>query len=230
MNKAEEARRERARKMRYKRPIMKELNLFTIQENLEKISEDAYDLRWTEDNDALVAALDGDEDEACQFRMEFSDVEAEAARMLEDLQERWIPEEFDTFFPAANMQGEMWGYDNYQGDYFGLEPWENDYAQKEAEKAIGYLTKAQIIETAGYCLRIAMQYTALMYRYDCLRSAIDILKGQNEGLLNQVRAIESQYDVAEEKSEHFRYKYAAADEIRKLDELASNLPDRIWIE
>lgn len=230
MNKAEEARRERARKMRYKRPIMKELNLFTIQENLEKINEDAYDLRWTEDNDALVAALDGDEDEAYQFRMEFSDVEAEAARMLEDLQERWIPEEFDTFFPAANMQGEMWGYDTYQGDYFGLEPWENDYARKEAEKAIGYLTKAQIIETAGYCLRIAMQYTALMYRYDCLRSAIDILKGQNEGLLNQVRAIENQYDVAEEKSEHFRYKYAAADEIRKLDELASNLPDRIWIE
>lgn len=230
MNKAEEARRERARKMRFKRPIMKELNLFTIQENLEKISEDAYDLRWTEDNDALVAALDGDEDEAFQFRMEFSDVEAEAGRMLEDLQERWIPEEFDTFFPAANMQGEMWGYDTYQGDYYGLEPWENDYAQKEAEKAIGHLTKAQIIETAGYCLRIAMQYTALMYRYDCLRSAIDILKGQNEGLLNQVRAIESQYDKAEEKSEHFKYKYTAADEIKRLDELISNLPDRVWVE
>ncbi len=230
MNKAEEQRMEKARKMRFKRPIMKEMNLFTIQENLEKISEDAYELRWTEDNDALLAALDGDEDEAFQFRMEFSDVEAEAGRMLEDLQERWIPEEFDTFFPAANMQGEMWGYDTYQGDYYGLEPWENDYAQKEAEKKIAYMTKAQIIETAGYCLRIAMQYTALMYRYDCLRSAIDILKGQNEGLLNQVRAIETQYEIAEEKSKHFKYKFTAADEIRKLEELISNLPDRIWIE
>ena len=50
MTKAEEKRIEKARKMRYKRPIMKEMNLFTIRENLEKISEDAYDLRWTEDN------------------------------------------------------------------------------------------------------------------------------------------------------------------------------------
>lgn len=230
MSKAEEARRERAKKMRYKRPIMKEMNLFTIQENLEKISEDAYDLRWTEDNDTLVAALDGDEDEAYQFRLEFSDVEAEAERMQEDLQERWIPEEFDTFFPAANMQGDMMGYDTYVGDYYGIEPWENEYAQKEAEKAISRLTKAQIIETAGYCLRIAMQYTALMYRYDCLRSAIDILKGQNEGLLNQVRAIEAQYEKAEVKSEHFKYKYGAADEIRRLDEMTAALPDRVWIE
>ncbi len=230
MTKIDEQRREKARKMRYKHPIMKEMNLFTIQENLEKISEDAYELRWTEDNDALVAALDGDEDEAYQFRMEFSDVEAEAGRMLEDLQDRWIPEEFDTFFPAANMQGEMWGYDTYQGDYYGLEPWEDEYAREEAEKKISYMTKAQIIETAGYCLRIAMQYTALMYRYDCLRSAIDILKGKNEGLLNQVRAIESQYDVVETASNHFTLRWAAGKEMDKFDSLIRDLPDRVWIE
>ena len=230
MTKAEEQRIEKARKMRYKRPIMKEMNLFTIRENLEKISEDAYDLRWTEDNEALVSALDGDEDEASQFRMEFSDIEAEAERMQEDLEEHWIPEEFDTFFPAANMQGEMWGFDTYQGDYYGLEPWEDDFARKEAEKKISYMTKAQIIETAGYCLRIAMQYTALMYRYDCLRSAIDILKGQNEGLLNTVRAIEAQYEVAESVSEGFKYRYAHSEEIDRFDSLVSVLPDRVWNE
>ena len=203
MTKIDKQRREKARKMRYKHPIMKEMNLFTIQENLEKISEDAYELRWSEDNDALVAALDGDEDEAYQFRMEFSDVEAEAGRMLEDLQERWIPEEFDTFFPAANMQGEMWGYDNYQGDYYGLEPWEDEYAREEAEKKISYMTKAQII---------------------------DILKGKNEGLLNQVRAIESQYDVVETASNHFTLRWAASKEMDKFDSLIRDLPDRVWIE
>ena len=229
MTKAEEQRREKARKMRYKRPIMRELNLYTIVENLEQISNDAYDLRWTEDSEALIAALDGDEDEAFQFRLEFSDVEAEAERMLEDIREKWIPEEFDVFFPAVSMDGTMLGFDPYEGDYYGIEPWETEYAQQEAEKKITGLTKKQIIETAGYCLRVALQYTALMYRYDCLRAAIDILKGQNEGLLNTVRAIEAQYEKAETETNGFKDFYSV-DALKMLDRLLEGLPDRVWIE
>ena len=100
MTKAEEQRREKAKKMRYKRPIMQEMNLYTIVENLEQISNDAYDLRWTEDSEALIAALDGDEDEAFQFRLEFSDVEAEAERML--LLEHG-PEGFDLRISALSI-------------------------------------------------------------------------------------------------------------------------------
>lgn len=74
---AEEMRREKARKMRYKKPISKALNLEQIKSDLYDIQSDAQELAWTEDDEALVAALDGDEDEAWEFRMAFSDLVAD---------------------------------------------------------------------------------------------------------------------------------------------------------
>ena len=54
-----EIRQEKARKMRYKKPISKALNLEQIRSDLNDIQGDAQELAWTEDDEALVAALDG---------------------------------------------------------------------------------------------------------------------------------------------------------------------------
>lgn len=223
-----EERREKARKLRYKKPISKSLNLEQIRSDLRDIQDDAQDLRWTEDNDALVSALDGDEDEAWEFRMAFSDLVSDAERMESDLDEGWVPEMFDTFFPAVHGDDEYLGYDSVEQDYFGIEAWENPYAERIAKEQLSRLTKSDLIDTAGACLRIAREYMAIMFRYDCLRAAIDILKGQNDGLLQIVRAIEAQYEKAEEQTVHFAYHFG--EEERTLDKMLWNVPERLWIE
>lgn len=224
----EEMRREKARKMRYKKPIAKSLNLEQIRSDLYDIQSDATELSWIEDDEALVAALDGDTDEAWEFRMAFSDLVADADRMESDLDESWVPECFDTFFPAVGTRGGYLGFDEYEGDYFGLEPWEDDYAERCARDKLMQMRKADIFDAAGACLRIAQQYMALMYRYDCLRASIDILKNQNEGLLQIVRGIEAQYELAETETCHFQFDFGQ--EVSKLDRMLWNIPNRLWIE
>lgn len=224
----EEMRREKARKMRYKRPIAKALNLEQIRSDLYDIQSDATELSWIEDDEALVAALDGDTDEAWEFRMAFSDLVADAERMESDLDESWVPKCFDTFFPAVGTRGGYLGFDEYEGDYYGLEPWEDDYAEQCARDKLMQMRKADIFDAAGACLRIAQQYMALMYRYDCLRASIDILKNQNEGLLQIVRGIEEQYELAEVETFHFKFDFGH--EVSKLDAMLRNVPERLWIE
>jgi len=224
----EEMRREKARKLRYKKPISKALNLEQIRSDLHDIQSDATELSWTEDDEALVAALDGDTDEAWEFRMAFSDLVADAERMESDLDESWVPECFDTFFPAVGTRGGYLGYDEYEGDYYGLEPWEDDYAERCARDKLMQLRKTDIFNAAGACLRIAQQYMALMFRYDCLRASIDILKNQNEGLLQIVRGIEAQYELAEVETFHFKFDFGQ--EVSKLDAMLRNVPERLWIE
>ncbi len=63
--------------------------------------EECENIRWYTDsddgNDSLINALDGDEDEAYEFKMAFADLCAECERMQEDLHEEWIPNCFDIF-------------------------------------------------------------------------------------------------------------------------------------
>ena len=102
---AEETKRWKAKQLRYKKPIVRDLNLDKIQEGLWNIMEECENIRWYTDsddgNDSLINALDGDEDEAYEFKMAFADLCAECERMQEDLQEEWIPNCFDSFFVAA---------------------------------------------------------------------------------------------------------------------------------
>ena len=192
-----EIRQEKARKMRYKKPISKALNLEQIRSDLNDIQGDAQELAWTEDDEALVAALDGDTDEAWEFRMAFSDLVADAERMERDLDESWVPECFDTFFPAVGTRGGYLGFDEYEGDYFGIEAWEDDYAERCARDKLMQMRKADIFDAAGACLRI-------------------------------VRGIETQYELAEEETSHFRFDFGQ--EVSKLDRMLWNIPDRLWIE
>ena len=66
----------KAKQLRYKKPIIKNLNLDTIKADLWNIQEACEEIKWYTDSedgtDSLVNALDGDEDEAYEFRMAFS--------------------------------------------------------------------------------------------------------------------------------------------------------------
>ena len=62
---ADRTKREKAKKLRYKKTIVKELNLMTIQMELSDIQEACEDVHWyfDSDDDTLLNALDGNQDE-----------------------------------------------------------------------------------------------------------------------------------------------------------------------
>lgn len=228
-----EALRHKAKMMRYKKPIAKDLNLFQIQEELSEMMDAASEVQWyAQDDESLVAALEGDEDDAFEFKMAFSDLYAELDRFYDDLTNNaWVPDCFDELFPASRAGeafGGYLGFDEHEGDYFGLEPYEYSSAEDIAEKRISRLTKKELLEAVGACLKIYSQFVGLKYRYDCLPVSMDILRQKNIGILKMIKAIDEQYEKAEASSDHFRYEYDK--NVQNLDRMLGEVPQEYWIQ
>lgn len=213
----------KAKELRYKKPIVKNLNLEYIKQDLWDIQELCEGVRWYTDSedgeDTLINALLGDEDEAYEFKMAFADLCAECDRLFEDVNEEWIPECFDLFFVsigAGKGYGGLLGYDEWEQDYFGLN---DDYvALYEAKKILKRLTKDELISASMQCFRVYSAYIGLRNRYDCLKAAIDILRDQNTGYLQVVKEIERLY---EEASDEWEWK--------EFERYTNCLPVEAWI-
>lgn len=226
-----EERKRKAKQFRYKKPIVRDLNLSTIKTEIWDMLANCSDIHWYDnDEESLVNALDGDEDEAYEFKMAFSDLEADLEQFDADLDGEYISEYFDIFFPAigTDYAGGFLGYDSYEGDYFGIAPYEYAWAEEAAAKKLMTLTKSQILEIAGQCLKIAYTYLGLRHRYDCLEAAIDTLRGKNLERIQIVKAIEEQYLKAEESSHGFQFQYGG--EIQKLENLLHEVPAEYWLQ
>lgn len=230
MNKAEEIRKEKAKQLRYRKPIVKNLNLQSIQEQLWIIQEECENIRWFEDTDeeTLLEALDGDEDDAYEFRMMFADLCAECEKMQEDLQEEWIPECFDMLFVAVGAgdeYGGLLGYDSFEEDYFGIDCTDS-FAEDETKKKLKQMSKDELIAASRQCFKIFQSYIGLQHRYDCLKATIDILKGQNLDFLQSIKEIEKSYDSMWDSG---RFKQYGKEE-KHFDEITRNLPQTAWIQ
>lgn len=230
---AEETKRWKAKQLRYKKPIVRDLNLDKIQEGLWNIMEECENIRWYTDsddgNDSLINALDGDEDEAYEFKMAFADLCAECERMQEDLQEEWIPNCFDTFFVAAGAGenfGGLLGWDSFEGDYFGIDG-TDAWAEDEAKKKLKTITKDELIAAARQCFKVYQSYIGLRSRYDSLKAAIDILRDQNTGFLQTIKEIERLYEAAS-KEQGITAKYST--EWKEFERYADALPQEAWIQ
>ena len=226
---AEETRREKARQLRYRKPIVKDLNLMSIQEKLCDIQEECENVHWyfDTDDDTLINALDGNEDEAYEFRMMFGDLCAECDQMREDLEEKWIPDCFDQFFVvigAGDSYGGILGYDAYEQDYFGLSCTET-LAEDESRKALKRLTKDDLIDAARQCFRVYQSFMALSHRYDCMKAALDILRDENTGYLQMVKRIEELYEEA--AAQNFD---PWEPHVREFDRFLSMLPQEAWVQ
>lgn len=243
MTKAEETRMEKAKRLRYRKPAVKDLNLASIREQLTEIAEACSDVHWYCDSadgwDTLLNALDGDDEEAWEFKMAFADLESQCERMYEDMDRlnEWdyddlVGDHFDVFFAgigAADVGGGLYGFDEYEQDYFGLEPGLAEFAEREAAEKLKRLTKDKLIALTGQAFRVAVQFLGLRSRYDDLKAAMDILREQNTALLKQVKAIEDLYDAAE--AEGFSaYDFRRSEHEKALDRLLNALPERAWIE
>lgn len=229
---ADETKRQKARQLMYKKPIVKDLNLTSIREKLWDIQSECEDVHWYVDTDeeTLINALDGNEDEAHEFRMMFGDLCAECERMREDLNEEWIPDCFDQFFVAIGAgedYGGLLGYDSYEQDYFGLS-FTAAYAEDESKKILKRLTKDDLIAACRQCFKVYQSFIALTHRYDCLKAAIDILREQNTGYLQMVKQIEEAYEKAENETLGFRYDFGK--DVLELDRILKNMPQEAWIQ
>jgi len=229
---AEETKRRKAEALRYKKPIVRDLNLDTIRNDLWDIQEECEGIRWYTDSDdgedSLINALDGDGDEAYEFRMAFADLCAECDRMRKDLEDEWVPKCFDIFFVvigAGDAYGGLLGYDTYEGDYFGINCIDA-YAEDEAKKKLKQMTKDDLIAAARQCFKVYHAYIGLRTRYDSLKAAIDILRDQNTGVLQTVREIERLYEEATE--DHWS-KYEWSKQSREWEQYTDALPPEAWI-
>lgn len=229
---AEETKRFKAKQLRYKKPIVRDLNLDSITQDLWDMQSECEDIRWYTDSDdgedSLINALNGDEEEAYEFKMAFADLCAECDRMMRDLQEEWVPECFDIFFVAAGA-GDLWGgllgYDSFEQDYFGIgcaEGWAEDEAKKKLKK----MTKDELIDASRQCFKVFQAYMGLRNRYDSLKAAIDILRDQNTGYLQAVKEIERLYEEAS-KDAWSRSRHSK--ESKEWEEYTDALPQEAWI-
>lgn len=228
---AQEIKAYKAKQLRAKKPIARDLNLDTIQSEIWDMISVCEDIHWYDnDQESLVNALDGDEDEAFEFKMMFSDLEADLEQFQSDLDEQYVTEYFDILFPAcgARYAGGYMGFDQYEGDYFGLEPYDYTIAEDEAVKKVTSLTKKDLLEIVGQCLKIVYSYIALRYRYDCIEAAIEILRGENMEKVKAVKAVEEQYLIADKSSQGFKWQYDA--EVRKFDDLIREIPGEYWLQ
>lgn len=228
MTKAEETRRNKAKQLRYKKPIVKDINLWAIRDELDDIACACDEVRyfWESDDETLLNALGGDEDDAYEFKMAFADLCAECDQMREDLENEYVPQCFDIFFVAVgagDYGGGYLGWDSYEQDYFGiglLDSW----VKSEASKQLKRLTKDQIIEAVGACLKVLYSYIGIRYRYDSLKAAFDILRDQNTGILKVVKKLDELY----EKCEQERFCEWSAS-VRQFNQMLEALPAEVWL-
>lgn len=227
----EEMRAWKARELRYKKPIVRNLNLDFITQDLFDIQEECDNIRWYTDSnygeDSLINALDGDEDEAYEFKMAFADLCAECERMEEDLEDEWIPECFDIFFVAIGAKdGGLMGWDPYVGDYMGISS-SSTFAENEAKKKLRSMTKDKLINAARQCFNVYHAYMGLRNRYDNLKAAIDILRDQNTGYLQAVKEIDRLY---EEMDADCRSRGKWSEQSREWKRYTDALPQEAWIQ
>lgn len=227
----EQQRREKARNLRYKRPAMASLGAEFILNELDEIREACSDVHYyMDDEDSLLAALDGDVEEEFEFRLAFAELEGQAenlARALEDI--GWYEKdgvEFDDCLVALiGNRYEVIGFDSVVEDYFSLCDYDEDLAYTEAGERLMRLTKKEMLSRIGQTVGITMAVLDLRQQYDYLKATMDILRGENQSILKVVKEIEEVYKQAE--AENFDEWYAST---KRLDQLLAMLPDRAWLE
>lgn len=219
---------EQARNLRFKKGIAQGFNLTDIQNELYEINSQCADIHWIAegDEDTLIAALDGDEEDAYEFRMMFSDLECECDRLSNLLEEEYVTEYFDDFFcRVAGGCMDILGYDTVEEDYFGLTRYEGGMAQKESEKRLMRLTKQELLNAAEQCFGIASAFLNVRYKFDYLKATFDIIRDENTSYLETIKGIEKAYENAAEQ-DFFEY----SKETREFDRLVAELPPRAWLE
>jgi hypothetical protein len=231
---------DRSRNLRYKRPALKELGYEMIQAQLEEMRSECYEIHWAfDDDETLVNAFDGNEEEAWEFKWMFSTLEGEIERLIEAITENFgyidDPEtEFNDMSVALiGNRYNLIGWDDEEEDYFNLTGYDSGLAFSEAGKRVMRLTKKEMLAQIGQTLGLILSYQNVSMKYEALKSTIDIFRDNNVSILQVVKDIEEAYrDMFKGqayKSSGYWWSLDREAE-RRFDKLVDELPDRYWIE
>lgn len=215
---------------RYKKPALADMSYDDIILSLSVIVEDCSDIHYAlEDDETLINALDGDEDEAWEFRMLFTALESEAYQLQEELNEFLMFEDDaeqkfnDCSVALIGDRFRAVGFDDFEEDYFALTSYDANLAYTEAGKRVMRLTKAQMLSEIGHTVGIILAYHNVKAKYDNLKSTIDILKDNNTSIIQQIKEIEQAYILAE--ADGFW-----GESNKAFDNLIKDLPDLLWVQ
>lgn len=224
----------RTRNLRYKRSALASMGYDEIRTELDDIQGACQDIHWyiDQDNDSLINALDGEEEQAWEFKVAFSDLEAKADK-LESLIREWHGWDEDGFGRTYNdctvaLIGNRYrtiGWDFSEEDYFSLTTYEQGLAHTEAGKRLMRKTKADMLSTIGQCMGILLAFLDLRQQYDYLKATFDILRDENTSLLQVIKDIDAAYEAANEADWCRWY-----EPVKRFDQMLSTIPDRAWIE
>lgn len=214
---------ERSRNLRYKRPALDSIGFWDIRNELDDISSRCADVHWwmDMDTDTLLNALDGDEDDAWEFKMAFADLEAKCDMLQNELHSYMMPDEQtynDCTVALIGNRYNLVGYDSDEEDYYSLTGYESGLAETEAGKRLMRLTKKDMIATIGQCVGILLAYYDIRQQFDYLQATFDILRDKNTSLLDTIKEIEQLYDADQDDWRDKRF-----------DTLLNTLPDEIWV-
>ena len=187
---------------------------------------------WTDqDDETLLNALDGDDEDVWEFKLAFSHLEAKADELFETIHELCrYEDDFGQVYDDCTValignRYQTIGYDGFEEDYYSLTGYELGLAQTESGKRLMRRTKAEIISTVGQCFGILIAFLDLRQQYDYLKATFDILRDENTSMLQQVREIDAAYTalVTADWS-------ARSEAEKKFDRRLAALPDRAWVE
>ena len=224
---------DRTRNLRYKRPVLASLGYDALQDELGKIEDACFNIHWfmEQDDDTLINALDGDEEQAFEFQVAFADLESKIYQIQEAMEENWCWAEGytqmydDCTVALIGNRFQMIGWDDAEEDYFSLTQYEQSLAQSEAGRRLMRLKKADMISTIGQCLGTLIAFLDIRQQYDYLKATFDILRDENTSLLQTIKEIDAAYEAADSVGWHNCYT-----EVKQFQRLLETLPERVWIE
>ena len=215
-----------AKRLRYKRGALKMLQWEYLTEELCEIQGKAEELFWTlREDEGLLNAVDGDEDDLSEFVFQFSDLANKCESVYDTLHNYGdcIKKHFDDFFVGIiGDRLETVGYDEFETDYFNLCGLEGVLASKESAKRLTRLTKAEMLEAAGQCFGVAISILDIRKQFESLNAAIYLMKGQHMLLLEDIEDVLSAYEAAADND--FR-----GDAVKRLENQLWRMPDKVWL-
>lgn len=216
---------ERSRNLRYKRPALASMGYDAMTGELDEIYDKCSDVRWWMDTDTetLLNALDGDEEDAWEFKMSFAELEARSDQLRDILYGGCIDrDDYDNCTVALiGNRYNCVGFDSYEEDYFSLSSYESHLAEEESGKRLMRLPKKEMISTIGQCFGILMAFLDVRQRYDYLQATFDILRDQNTSLLDTIKEIENLYEETQDGWN------SSAEQ--KWHNLTEALPQELWV-
>lgn len=230
---------EKTRNLRCKRPALADLGFEIITSRLEEMQSQCYDIHWAfDDDETLLNALDGNEEEAWEFKMMFIDLEGQIDRLLEAMDSNFIYDgspETDFNDMSVALIGNRYnliGYDYDEEDYFNLTGYDSDLAFSKAGERVMRMTKKEMLAQIGQTLGLILSFQNISMMYEALKSTIDIFQDNNVSILQVIKDIESAYTAMFEGNayESLGCLYLDREAEKRFDKILEELPEKFFIE